>query len=195
MAMSILPFLLLLAAAVTAARPCKTIFYLSATSYYPLGNPIPNSLFHNPRHVTLIFTTTTTLASQQTDHLSATSFDPVNPSDFESDSDSEPSNLPIKFYSSVSNSIRQRSRDIMSVAGALLFGVACGALTAATIYFVWALFSPARFDFDDISSSDDDDEDDDDDVTDSKTFGYVAIPTKLVDDDTKKPVPLAKEVV
>ncbi|XP_073317243.1 uncharacterized protein [Primulina huaijiensis] len=205
MAMSSLPLLLLLAAAAAAARPCKTIFYFSATtetSYYPLRNPIPNSLFQNPRHLTLVFTTTTSPASQLTDHLSSMSFDSVNPLDFESDSDSESSstmtssNLPIKFYSSVFNSIRERTRDIMSVVGALLFGVACGALTATTVYFLWALFSPGRFEFDDFSSSDDDD-DDDVDVTTAKKFGYVAIATKpkVVDDDIRKPVPLAKEVV
>lgn len=79
----------------------------------------------------------------------------------------------------------------MSVVGALLFGVACGALTAATMYFLWALFSTGRFEFDDISSSDDDD------ATTAKKFGYVAIATKpkVVDDDIRKPVPLAKEVV
>ncbi|GFP82504.1 extra-large guanine nucleotide-binding protein 1 [Phtheirospermum japonicum] len=37
----------------------------------------------------------------------------------------------LKFYSSMSSSIRERTKDIMSVVGALLFGVACGALTAA----------------------------------------------------------------
>ncbi|XP_075481155.1 uncharacterized protein LOC142521864 [Primulina tabacum] len=202
MAMSSLPLLLLLlAAAAAAGRPCKTIFYFSATtetSYYLLRNPIPNSLFQNPRYLTLVFTTTASPASQLTDHLSSMSFDSVNPLDFESDSDSESSstmtssNLPIKFYSSVFNSIRERTRDIMSVVGALLFGVACGALTATTVYFLWALFSPGHFEFDDFSSSDDDDE-----VTTAKKFGYVAVATKpkVVDDDIRTPVPLAKEVV
>ncbi|KAI3449973.1 hypothetical protein Pfo_006638 [Paulownia fortunei] len=106
------------------------------------------------------------------------------------------SDFPLKFYSSVSSSIRDRTKDIMSVVGALLFGVGCGALTAAIMYFVWALFSPGRFDLGDVSSSSD--EDDDDDVTAAKKkFGYVAIPTKpeVVEDDLKKPAPPAKEVV
>lgn len=80
--------------------------------------------------------------------------------------------------------------------GALLFGVGCGALTAAAMYFVWALFSPRGVDFDDASSSSSDD-DVNDDVTVAKKLGYVAIPTKpkLVDADLKKPAPPAKEVV
>lgn len=80
--------------------------------------------------------------------------------------------------------------DILSVVGALLFGVGCGALTAAVMYTVWALFNPrARVDFDEDSSSSDDDDD--------EKFGYVAIPTqgKVIDDDLKKPAPPAKEVV
>lgn len=73
----------------------------------------------------------------------------------------------------------------MSVVGALLFGIGCGALTAVGMFFVWALFSPRRFDYEDMSSDD------------SEKWGYQAIPTKpkLVDDDDKKPAPAAKEVV
>ncbi|GFP95518.1 hypothetical protein PHJA_001696100 [Phtheirospermum japonicum] len=70
----------------------------------------------------------------------------------------------LKFYFSMSSSIRERTKDIISVVGALLFGVACGALTAADMYFLWALYSPSRFDFGDVSSSSDDDDDDDDEV-------------------------------
>ncbi|XWS30608.1 hypothetical protein CRYUN_Cryun23aG0000600 [Craigia yunnanensis] len=46
----------------------------------------------------------------------------------------------------VLSSLRERSRDILSVVVALLFGVGCGALTAATLYLVWTLFS-ARFEY------------------------------------------------
>lgn len=81
----------------------------------------------------------------------------------------------------------------MRVVGALLFGVGCGALTAATMYLIWSLFWPNSFDFDDS----DDDFDAEDDGFDVKKMGYVAIPSKVVDDDLKKhvaPAP-AKEVV
>ncbi|CAI9753284.1 unnamed protein product [Fraxinus pennsylvanica] len=101
---------------------------------------------------------------------------------------------PVKLHSSVSSSIRDRTKDIMSVVGALLFGVGCGVLTAAAMYFVWSPFSPHRFDFDDDSSFS---SDDDDDITSSKKMGYLAIPTKpkVVDDDLKKPASPVKEAV
>ncbi|PIN07488.1 hypothetical protein CDL12_13987 [Handroanthus impetiginosus] len=200
MAASTLPILLLvflLAATVASARPCKTLFYFSATTtttYYPYNslnrNPNPNSIFHrhSPRYLTLIFTTTTT--TRFPNHRGALNFFSNNP--LEEDSQLTSSDFPVRFYSSVSSSIRDRTRDIISVLGALLFGVGCGVLTGLAVYLVWALFSPRRFDFDDVSSSSSDD--DDDDVTVAKKLGYVAIPAepKLVEDDLKKP---AKEVV
>ncbi|GFP96980.1 hypothetical protein PHJA_001842100 [Phtheirospermum japonicum] len=102
--------------------------------------------------------------------------------------------FPLKFYSSMSISICECTKDIMSIVGALLFGVACGALTAAGMYFVWALYSPSRFDFGDVSSSSDDH---DEVVVTKLKMGYLAIPTKpaAADDDLKKPAPPAQEVV
>lgn len=87
-----------------------------------------------------------------------------------------------ELYSSVTNSIRDRSKDIMRVVGALLFGVGCGALTAATMYLIWSLFWPHRY-HDDL---DDDDDDAEFDVAAAKKLGYVAIPNKVADDDLKK---------
>ncbi|KAK6164126.1 hypothetical protein DH2020_000990 [Rehmannia glutinosa] len=208
MAISSLPLLLLLSLlAVTAsARPCKTLFYFSATTttttYYPYNsisrNPNnPNSLLRNqnPRYLTLIFTsTTTTPFSDRRPALNSDS-NPAFDDNSQSSSMMTSPDFPLKFYSSVSSSIRERTKDIMSVVGALLFGVGCGALTAAIMYFVWALFSPSRFDFGDVSSSSDDDDDDDDVTAVKKKLGYVSIPTKVVDDDLKKPAPPAKEVV
>ncbi|KAK4441452.1 hypothetical protein Salat_0480100 [Sesamum alatum] len=204
MATSSLRFLVVVffLAATASARPCKTIFYFSATTtttYYPLNslnaNPNPNSLLpgQNPRYLTFIFTTTTRFPS----HRPFLNFDSNDQLDEDSQSSvMTSSDFPLKFYSSVSSSMRDRTRDIMGVVGALLFGVGCGALTAAAIYFLWALFTTHRVDFDDLSSSSSDD-DDDDDVTVSKKLGYVAIPTKpkMVDDDFKKPALPAKEVV
>ncbi|KAK4419576.1 hypothetical protein Salat_2370500 [Sesamum alatum] len=208
MATSALPLLLLLslfaaAAVVVSARPCKTLFYFSATTtttttYYPFNslprNPNSNSILRNqnPRYLTLIFTSTTT--NRFPDRRPSINFE--SSPDF--DDVSKSSDFPLRFYSSVSSSIRDRTKDIMSVVGALLFGVGCGALTAATMYFVWSLFSPGRFDVDDVSSSSSDDDDDDDVTAAKKKLGYVSIPTKpkVVDDyDLKKPAPPAKEVV
>ncbi|XP_051141655.1 uncharacterized protein LOC127258739 [Andrographis paniculata] len=190
---ALLPLLLLAVLTVgAAARPCKTLFYFSATTtttYSPYNslshNPKFDSIFrgHGPRHLTLIFTSIP-------DRL------PYRFVEIDSDGeDSEPpkvlrsSESPLKFYTSVSSSIRDRSKDIISVVGALLFGVGCGALTAAVMYLVWALFSPRRFVIDDGSSSSDDDDDDDDVATIKRKLGYVAISAspKEDDGDLKKP--------
>lgn len=40
--------------------------------------------------------------------------------------------IPVEFYSTVTSSIRDRSKDIMRIVGALISVVGCGALTAAT---------------------------------------------------------------
>ncbi|KAL8545149.1 hypothetical protein ACS0TY_005370 [Phlomoides rotata] len=205
MATSALPSLLLLFlfAATVSARPCKTIFFFSATTttttFFPHNslpanpNPNPNSIFRNqnPRYLTLIFTSTNRNPIEG--YRPSLNFD-SKPS-IDDNSQKSPAIFPLKFYSSVSSSIRERTKDIMSVVGALLFGVGCGALTAAIMYFLWALCSPSRFDFIDSSSSDDDD---DDDVTASKKkLGYVTIPTNyyMIEEDLKKSALPPKEVV
>lgn len=84
--------------------------------------------------------------------------------------------MPMELYSSLINSIRDRSKDIMRVVGALLFGIGCGALTAVIMYLIWSLFWRNHFD------------DDEFDVVTATKLGYVAIPNKVVDDDLKKHV-------
>ncbi|KAF9603578.1 hypothetical protein IFM89_037077 [Coptis chinensis] len=87
----------------------------------------------------------------------------------------------------VTSSLRERTKDILSVVVALLFGVGCGALTSATMYLAWSLITN-RFE----ESHDDGDFSDDDDVASFKKMGYCKIP----DDAAKAPAPvLAKEVV
>lgn len=55
---------------------------------------------------------------------------------------------------------------------ALLFGVGCGALTAATMYLVWALVvNRQSYDFEE-----DDYENDESDAASLKKLGYVKIP-------------------
>lgn len=94
--------------------------------------------------------------------------------------------FPVEFHSSVKSSIRDRTKDIMRVMGAMLFGAGCGALTAGMMYLIWSLFWPTTFDFEDS------DDDYDYDASPNK-MGYLVLPTKVVDDDDlKKP---AKEVV
>ncbi|KAF4348325.1 uncharacterized protein LOC115722561 [Cannabis sativa] len=70
-------------------------------------------------------------------------------------------------------SLRDRTKDILSVVVALLFGVGCGALTAATMYLAWSLFSTRyQDDADDTTSAVVDD-----DGLSPKKMGYVKIPT------------------
>ncbi|KAG6412526.1 hypothetical protein SASPL_125205 [Salvia splendens] len=186
MATSFLPLLLSLSflIATSSARPCKTLFYFSATTtttYYPSNslnlNPNdPNSAqIANSQYITLIFTT----ASPR---FRSRHFDRFNEL-----SRSLRSESPVELYSSVSSSVRDRTMDVLSVVGALLFGVGCGAVTAAVMFSLWSLFNPRHADIDELSSS----SDDDDDYDDVAKIGYVAIPAqgKLIDDD------LAKEVV
>ncbi|KAG6409939.1 hypothetical protein SASPL_127981 [Salvia splendens] len=195
MATSTLPLLFLLSflIATASARPCKTLFYFSAattttTTYYPSNsltlNPNdPNSAqIANSQHITLIFTTTTTTSSPRFRNRHFDRFNEL--------AKSLRSESPVKLYSSVSSSVRDRTMDILSVIGALLFGVGCGAVTAAVMFSLWSLFNPRHRDFDELSSSSDDD-DDYDDAAYAKKIGYVAIPAqgKLIDDD------LAREVV
>ncbi|MBA0795455.1 hypothetical protein Gohar_006318 [Gossypium harknessii] len=74
--------------------------------------------------------------------------------------------------SDVLSSLRERSKDILSVVVALLFGVGSGALTAATLYLVWTLFL-ARSDYHRACLEDDES----DGELSPKKIGYVTIPT------------------
>ncbi|CDP01731.1 unnamed protein product [Coffea canephora] len=185
------------------ARPCKTLFfYTTTTSYYPSTtttaasfrqNPnfeiLPKFHSYSPKFLTFFFTTVNSREETRpyVSYLSlrrtrANPFPlyfeevPAAEEEKQQRSSVESSVMPLGIYSSVStSSIRDRTKDIMSVVGALLFGVGCGALTAATMFLIWSLFSPHRFDFDD-SDDDDDGYDNGDDVASPKKIGYIAIP-------------------
>ncbi|GFS33813.1 hypothetical protein Acr_00g0030700 [Actinidia rufa] len=64
---------------------------------------------------------------------------------------------PLPFDSFVGSSFRDRTKDILTVVASLLFGVGCGALTAATLYLIWSLFAPNRFEIRDYEDESDDD--------------------------------------
>ncbi|KAF2606638.1 hypothetical protein F2Q68_00045907, partial [Brassica cretica] len=72
----------------------------------------------------------------------------------------------------VSENVKDRTRDILSVVMALLFGVGCGALTAATMYLVWALVVNRHG----YSFEEDDYENEESDAASLKKLGYVKIP-------------------
>ncbi|GMJ00695.1 hypothetical protein like AT1G65720 [Hibiscus trionum] len=128
----------------TAARPCKTFL----VSSYSIS-------FHNPNDpsyaVSSRFVTVFTEIAQ------------LNP--LPVPTDPKPSH--------VFSSLRDRSRDILSVVVALLLGVGCGALTGATIYLVWMIFTARReyhegYEFDEEFSP--------------KKIGYVNIPANAAVD-------------
>ncbi|KAM7267348.1 hypothetical protein ACFE04_009514 [Oxalis oulophora] len=77
-------------------------------------------------------------------------------------------------------SLIDRTKDILSVVVALLFGVGCGALAASTIYLVWTLLTH-RYNY--LYNVDDDEDDDDEFYSESEEFdespkkmGYATIP-------------------
>ncbi|GMN75226.1 hypothetical protein TIFTF001_056583 [Ficus carica] len=151
-----------IAASVAAARPCKTL-WVSSYSFSLRQQPSSSG-------VVTVFT--------EISH-----FRPIVDSDagfFIDLSDQQPQRLEqppeirprLPSLSSAAaaadlSSLRARTKDILSVVVALLFGVGCGALTAATMYLAWSLFS-ARGDYSD-------DADGSDDLS-PKKMGYIKIP-------------------
>lgn len=88
--------------------------------------------------------------------------------------------------SSIQASIRERTMDIMSIVGAVLFGVSCGALTAATMYLFWSLFIPRRFEF----GSDSEDNSDEENYVRGDKDDYFAVAV-----DATKDVPYSADEV
>ncbi|KAM7523920.1 hypothetical protein LguiA_013822 [Lonicera macranthoides] len=169
----LLTILLPLLSVATAARPCKTILFISTN---------PSSSSDGDRYITFFFTNIRPINPNPNPNYSLRSYN--NPI-FLDRSEMEPQNHPQLSYASVGSSLKDRTIDIISVVGALLFGVGCGALTAATMYLIWSMFSPPSNDYD----YDDGDENDYDSIPSPKKMGYVAIPAVT----TAAPPP-AKEV-
>ncbi|WOL09800.1 hypothetical protein Cni_G18553 [Canna indica] len=70
------------------------------------------------------------------------------------------------------SSLRDRAKDILVVVIGLLFGVGCGALTAATMYLAWSLVAHRH----EICGSDAYSDEEDDVKEGPKKAGYVKIP-------------------
>ncbi|KAJ6684147.1 hypothetical protein OIU85_007802 [Salix viminalis] len=162
----------------SSARPCKTLFISSYSfSLKPL-NPNPN----NPSSGFVIVT------EIHEDSIPASSlalikrrFVPFVPSNNYENTNKgfqgttrrdEVGSVWDGFGSYDLSSLRDRTKDILSVVVALLFGVGCGALTAATMYLVWSLFSPSQSRYDDYFDGEFSDEEEED----LKKIGYVKIP-------------------
>ncbi|KAJ6368020.1 hypothetical protein OIU77_021567 [Salix suchowensis] len=166
-----------------SARPCKTLFISSySLSIKPL-DPHPNP--SNPSSGFLIVTeieetSTSTLHSNFFNRR----FIPVIPkANYEKPHEiydkkgfqetAQVGSVWHGFGSYDLSSLRDRTKDILSVVVALLFGVGCGALTAATMYLVWSFFSPSHPRFSDYFDGDFSGDDEEEDV---KKTGYVKIP-------------------
>ncbi|CAL0315688.1 unnamed protein product [Lupinus luteus] len=81
--------------------------------------------------------------------------------------------VPFGFSANDFSSLRNRTKDILSVVVALLFGVGCGALTAATMYLVFSIF--ANRDEDYSSPYDGFFDDSDEKIESEKKIGYEKI--------------------
>ncbi|KAI3761826.1 hypothetical protein L1987_52248 [Smallanthus sonchifolius] len=149
-----------------SARPCKTIFLITSSSHFPADNrflPKPNfQLLRNPNNSPrLTFFVTEIREFHRTRSLPRPMlFDRSIITSSSSPSDVVSSEPYFSASSSVKASIRERTMDIMSIVGAVLFGVGCGALTAVTMYLFWSLFAPRRFDFGSDSEESGDEEND-----------------------------------
>ncbi|KAK9134753.1 hypothetical protein Syun_014083 [Stephania yunnanensis] len=78
------------------------------------------------------------------------------------------------------SSIRDRTKDILSVVVALLFGVGCGALTSATMYLAWSLITNRYEGREGGEFTDGEfDDDDDDEIPSPKKMGYQKIPAEV----------------
>ncbi|KAL0700973.1 hypothetical protein Bca4012_057095 [Brassica carinata] len=158
----------------TSARPCKTFLISSYSLSITPENPNPDSepdLSSSTRFVT-VFTIR---------RLNPNPIVPffVNrrhgslPSALEKPHQIHRENRPPQLsFPFVSENVRDRTRDILSVVMALLFGVGCGALTAATMYLVWALVVNRHG----YSFEEDDYENEESDAASLKKLGYVKIP-------------------
>ncbi|KAM3760463.1 hypothetical protein ACB098_01G195400 [Castanea mollissima] len=169
------------------ARPCKTLFISSYSfSFKPVNQQNPSSPSSSSGFVT-VFTEISHFNPKP--QLQEQGF-PTTTEIFLFRDPIHRNNMPLGYRKPQQplaaydfSSLRDRTKDILSVVVALLFGVGCGALTAATMYLAWSLFSH-RFSSSDYSAfpssfSDDDDDNNnnnDDDDANLKKFGYIKIP-------------------
>lgn len=163
----------------TATRPCKTLF-ISSYSFSLRRLPSSSS---SSGFVTIV-TEISRLRPVRYDDLV------IQPHEEDDKRTQAASLFPLIGTTSASsssydlNSLRDRTRDILSIVVSLLFGVGCGALTAATMYLAWSVFF-SRYDNGSASSFDDDFYD-----ASPKKIGYVKIPEVAADSVPTPPSPV-----
>ncbi|CAN6569937.1 unnamed protein product [Malus baccata var. baccata] len=178
----LIALLSLFAISATASRPCKTLF-VSSYSFSLRRLPSPSS---SSGFVTIV----TEISQIRPVHLHPARFDdgfvPHPHQDAASEKLTQTAPLfPVIGTDSGSSSydlssLRDRTKDILSVVVSLLFGVGCGALTAAILFLAWSVFISRH---DGGSSSSDDDFED----FSPKKMGYVKIPEVTADSVSPPP--------
>ncbi|XP_010470451.1 PREDICTED: uncharacterized protein LOC104750359 [Camelina sativa] len=156
---------------ICAARPCKTFLISSYSLSITPENPNLESDFTSTRFVTVF-----TIRRLNPHHVVPFFVNRRHETpQIQRSEEDRRSQLSLPMGSDNINSFRDRTRDILSVVVALLFGVGCGALTAATMYLVWALVvNRQSYDFEE--EEEDDYENEESDAASLKKLGYVKIP-------------------
>ncbi|KAJ4884126.1 hypothetical protein Rs2_34219 [Raphanus sativus] len=159
----------------TSARPCKTFLISSYSLSITPENPTlldPQSDLSSTRFVTVFTIRRLNPNPIVPFFVNRHGFEKQPHHQIHHEEENRPSHqLSFPF---VSENVKDRTRDILSVVMALLFGVGCGALTAATMYLVWALVVNRRgYSFEE---EEDDYENEESDAASLKKLGYVKIP-------------------
>ncbi|KAF0930257.1 hypothetical protein E2562_030897 [Oryza meyeriana var. granulata] len=179
--LAVASFSLLIASPAAAARPCHTFFISFAT------NPNPNGGTEVADHCTATLTTATVITvfrvrclCPHLTHVHGHGHAHPNLHHLHS----IPANIQIRRpelpelphpAAQAADSFQERAKDILVVVVGILFGVGCGALTAASMYLVWSVLAGAAAPspYDEIYG------DEDEEASDSespKKVGYVIIP-------------------
>ncbi|GJN20893.1 hypothetical protein PR202_gb08327 [Eleusine coracana subsp. coracana] len=168
MAQRLLLLLAVAAASLLAAdaRPCHTFF----VSFPAEPNPIGDGAVHHHRLVPRVATVVAVFRVRR-----------LGPPDPPPRAPAPPRPSPEPWRPGA----QDRARDILVVVVGLLFGVACGALTAASLYLVWSgLAGPAASSpYDELYGEEDDEEASD--TESPKKVGYVIIQELEVHDGGK----------
>ncbi|GJM84846.1 hypothetical protein PR202_ga00556 [Eleusine coracana subsp. coracana] len=168
------------------ARPCHTFF----VSFPAEPNPIGDGAVHHHRLVPRVATVVAVFRVRRLGpHL------PRHHQDHRHHHlHSIPANVQIRrpelphpaaVAGAVAAGAQDRARDILVVVVGLLFGVACGALTAASLYLVWSVLAgpAASSPYDELYGEEDDEEASD--TESPKKVGYVIIQELEVHDGRK----------
>ncbi|XP_068645384.1 uncharacterized protein [Aristolochia californica] len=145
-----------------SARPCKTLFISYTISSFRPSLKFSDSATQNPSEL-FVFAEFNDVDPKPSRYFPTNFIPEFRQSARFLDKTEVARPNPLGF-----SSLRDRTKDILSVVVALLFGVGCGALTSAAMYLVWSL----------VTNSHDGESDDEDAVQDDT--GYAKLPPSPV---------------